>query len=170
MTDADFTRHALATLSYRLGKVLRDAPDSFRDFFVPVHDAAPPTAAGGPEGAERTAGRILAHIGDLMDWALSMVENRTAWKDSQPLVWKEEVARFYAAIGALDDQIAAGGLGASNAEQLFQGPIADALTHTGQLAMMRRLAGVKMKGENYYKAEITTGRVGPDQVAPKREF
>jgi hypothetical protein len=155
MNDVDFTRHALATLAYRLGKVLRDAPDSFRDY---------------PDGDERTAGRVLAHIGDLMEWALSMVENRMAWFDSQPLPWKDEVARFYKSIGELDDKIAASGLGGSNAEQLFQGPIADALTHTGQLAMMRRLAGVRMKGENYYKAEITAGRVGPNQAIPKREF
>ena len=152
---AEFIRHTLATMAYRLGKVLRDTPGAFSDY---------------PAGDERTAGRVLAHIGDLMEWALTMVEGRTAWKDSAPQPWPDEIARFYRALAELDRRIAAHGLGASNAEQLFQGPIADALTHTGQLAMMRRLAGVKMKGESYYAAEISAGRVGPDQAAPRREF
>jgi hypothetical protein len=56
------------------------------------------------------------------------------------------------------------------AERLFQGPIADALTHTGQIAMLRRMAGCAMKGENYFKAEVTTGVVGIDQAAPRVEF
>ena len=55
-------------------------------------------------------------------------------------------------------------------EKLFQGPIADALTHVGQLAMMRRAAGAPVKGENYFVADITVGRVGQEQTAPKREF
>jgi len=148
-------RHTLATLAYRLGKVLRDTPESFADY---------------PPGDERTAGRILAHVGDLMDWALTLIEGRQAWKDSTPLPWHEEIARFYAAVGALDARIAASGTGDATAAEIFQGPIADALTHTGQLAMMRRLAGVKMKGENYHRAEIITGRVGPEQTAPRREF
>ena len=152
----EFLRHTLATLAYRLGKVLRDTPASFADY--PAN------------GDERTAGRVLAHIGDLMDWALSMVRGKTVWKDSTPLPWPDEVARFYAAVTALDAAIAAREFGGSTGELLFQGPIADALTHTGQLAMMRRLAGIKMKGENYYKAEITAGRVGADQAAPRREF
>jgi hypothetical protein len=55
-------------------------------------------------------------------------------------------------------------------EKLFQGPIADALTHTGQIGMMRRMAGHPVRGENYFKAEITAGRVGPEQSSPVREF
>ena len=74
-------RHTIATLVYRLGKVLRDTPASFADY---------------PSGDERNAGRILAHIGDLMDWALTLIEGRQAWKDSTPLPWHEETARFYA--------------------------------------------------------------------------
>ena len=155
-TPQSLIRHTLATLSYRLGKVLRGTPDTFRDY---------PN-----NGDERTAGRVLAHIGDLMDWALSMLEGRTAWHDSEPLEWPREIERFYQAIAALDARIASGGLGQSAPERLFQGPLADAFTHTGQLAMMRRLAGIRMKGENYYLAEISTGTVGPAQAAPRREF
>ena len=105
-----------------------------------------------------------------MDWAASMVDGKPAWTDSAPLPWQEEIARFYRTLGAFDARLAEVGAGASTAEKLFQGPIADALTHTGQLAMLRRLAGLKMKGENYYQADVTVGRVGPAQTAPRREF
>ena len=148
-------RHTLATLAYRLGKVLRDTPETF---------------GGYPEGDPQTAGKILAHVGDLMDWAVTMVDGKPAWTDSAPLPWQEEIARFYRTLGAFDARLAEVGAGASTAEKLFQGPIADALTHTGQLAMLRRLAGLKMKGENYYQADVTVGRVGPAQTVPRREF
>jgi hypothetical protein len=56
------------------------------------------------------------------------------------------------------------------AQKLFQGPLADALTHVGQIAMLRRLAGEPIRGENYYVAEISAGRLGQEQSAPKKEF
>ena len=155
-------RHALATLSYRLGKVLRDTPAEFRDF----------RAAAGV----RTPGEILAHIGDLMDWTLAQVEGRKTWHDSSPLPWEQEIARFFRAIEALDqrigdlDQGVADGLGAASAVKLFQGPIADALTHTGQIALLRRMAGIAVRPENYVAADIATGRVGPEQAPPRAEF
>jgi len=148
-------RHTLATLSYRLGKVLRDTPDEFAAY---------------PEGESQTADKILAHIGDLLDWALTMVNGEQKWQNSTPLPWQQEIARFYASLAALDVRVAEIGAGASTQERLFQGPIADALTHTGQLAMMRRLAGLKMPGENYYIADIVAGRVGPEQTPPRRVF
>jgi hypothetical protein len=148
-------RHTLATLSYRAGKALRGAPEGFRDF----------RAAAGT----RTPGQILAHVGDLLDWALALADGQHIWHDSQPLAWDQEVARFFAALEALDRRLAAGALG-NTPESLFQGPIADALTHTGQIAMLRRLAGSPVKGENYFRAHITAGRVGPDQAAAVREF
>jgi hypothetical protein len=149
-------RHALATLAYRLGKVLRDTPAEFRDFHA---------AAG-----TRTPGEILAHIGDLMDWSLAQVEGRKTWHDSSPLAWEQEIARFFRAIEALDQRIAADGLGAASAEKLFQGPIADALTHTGQMALLRRMAGIAVRPENYVAADIATGRVGSEQAPPRAEF
>jgi hypothetical protein len=149
-------RHALATLSYRLGKVLRGTPADFRDFRA-------------AEGV-RTPGEILAHIGDLMDWALTQVEGRKAWRDSTPLTWEQEIARFFQAIEALDQRIAEHGLGAANAEKLFQSAIADALTHTGQIALLRRMAGIAVRPENYSVADITVGRVGPEQAPPRAEF
>lgn len=155
-SDLDFLRHTLATLAYRGGKVLRDSPESFGAF-----------VAG--EGG-RTAGQILAHVGDLMDWGLSMAEGRQRWHDSKPLAWKDEIGRFYFSLAAFDDYLASGKPVMAPLEKLFQGPVADALTHIGQLAMLRRMAGHKMSGENYYVAEMVVGRVGREQAAPKREF
>jgi hypothetical protein len=145
-------RHALATVAYRTSKAVRNAPAGFADFH-----------AG--EGV-RTPGQILAHIGDLFDWALSIAKGKPAWRDSKPLPWEKEVERFFAALKCFDDFLA------SNAplEKLFQGPIADALTHVGQLAILRRLARAPVKGESYYAAEIVAGRVGTEQATPKKEF
>ncbi len=149
-------RHVLATLAYRLGKVVRDAPPEFR-----VFHAAP---------GVRAPGQILAHIGDLMDWALTIVEGHREWHDSEPLPWFEEVERFYLAIEALDHRIAEHGLGGADAERLFQGPLADAFTHTGQIALLRRIAGFPVRGESYFVAEIVEGRLGPEQADPRSEF
>lgn len=146
-------RHTLATLAYRLGKVLRGTPPQFGDF----------------DGGTRTPRQILAHVGDLMDWALTQVRGNEKWQESPPLPWEQEIARFFQSIEALDRHISANGLSGVNTDRLFQGAIADALTHTGQLAMLRRMAGVPMRGENYAKADIVAGRVGSEQTAPKRE-
>lgn len=149
-------RHTLATLGYRAGKAVRNAPDAFAAF-------------NSGEGS-RTPAQILAHIGDLFDWALSIAEGKQSWHDSKPLAWKQEVERFFAALKRFDDFLASGNAGSAPLEKLFQGPVADALTHTGQLTMLRRMAGVPMKSENYFQAEITPGRVGADQATPKQEF
>ena len=105
-----------------------------------------------------------------MDWALSMAEGKQRWQDSEPMAWEEGVRRFHAGLQALDDYLASSAPLAVSEESLFQGPVADALTHVGQIAFLRRVAGVPVKGENYFKAEIVAGRVGPEQAAPKREF
>jgi len=149
-------RHTVSTLAYRAGKTLRGAPQDFADFRVAEKT--------------RTPAQILAHIGDLLDWVLSQAKGNEEWHNSKPLPWDKEVARFFGALEALDAYLASDAPLASSAEKLFQGAIADALTHTGQLAMLRRLAGAPVKGENYNRAHITTGRVGPDQPAPVREF
>jgi hypothetical protein len=136
--------------------VLRDAPESFAKF-------QPPEKARTPE-------QILTHIGDLFDWALSMAKGTQVWKDSEPLPWAKEVNRFFASLQSFDDYLAGDAALHASPEKLFQGPVADALNHVGQLAILRRMAGFPIKGENYFKADIAVGRVGPQQVAPKREF
>jgi hypothetical protein len=149
-------RHTLATVAYRAGKAVRNAPAGFADFH-----------AG--EGV-RTPGQILAHIGDLFDWALSIAKGKQAWRDSKPLPWDKEVERFLTALKSFDNFLASSAPVEAPLEKLFQGPIADALTHVGQIAILRRLARAPVKGESYYAAEIVAGRVGAEQSAPKREF
>jgi hypothetical protein len=154
--DRALLRHALATLAYRGGKTLRDAPPSFAGY-------------GAPESS-RTPAKILAHMGDLMDWALSMADGSRQWHDSPPLAWEGECNRFFAALKKFDDYLASAQPLQAPIEKLFQGPVADALTHVGQLAMLRRLAGCPMRGENYFVAEIVVGRVGAEQAKPRKEF
>lgn len=155
-TSRELLRHTIATLAYRGGKVFRDAPAGFTTL-----RAAP---------GSRSAGEILAHIGDLLDWGVSLARGAQAWHDSRPGEWNADEARFFNALAALDAAVAADAPLGCSPEQLFQGPVADALTHVGQIALLRRLAGAPVKGENYYKAAIVAGRVGPDQSPPRVEF
>ena len=150
----DLLRHTVATLAYRGAKVVREAPTEFAAF----------------KGADKTPGQILAHIGDLLDWALSMANGKREWHETTPLPWDEEGQRFFAALQRFDDYLASAEPLQAPVERLFQGPVADALTHVGQLAMLRRLAGKPIQGENYFVAEITAGRVEADQAPPKRVF
>jgi hypothetical protein len=155
-TARAFLRHTVATLAYRCGKVVRDAPAHFADY---------PVAAD-----SRTPVRILAHVGDLLDWALWLARGEYRWNTSTPLAWDMEVDRFFAALEQLDAYLASDAPLGSPAETIFQGPVADALTHIGQLAMLRRLVGSPVRAENYAKANIVAGRVGADQTPPSVEF
>ncbi len=159
MSAAETTllRHTLATLAYRSRKVLADVPEGF--------------AAFRPSADSRSAVEILAHMGDLFDWAQTLAEDRQEWRNAVPLSWNDEAARFYAALRKFDDRLAATRELKNSCSSLFQGPVADALTHLGQIAMLRRLAQAPTKGENYFKAEILVGRIDPaTQAAPRREF
>lgn len=152
----ELLRHAVATVAYRAGKTLRGAPESFAGF-----TAGPST---------RTPAKILAHLGDLYDWALSMAQGNQKWQDSEPLPWPAECTRFFTSLTAFDQYLASEAPLACSEEKLIQGPIADSLTHTGQLAMLRRLAEAPVRGENYARAAIAAGSTGPDQPAPRMEF
>ena len=154
--ERQFLRHTLATLAYRGGKVIRDVPEGFGSF------------SGG--AGTRTPSQILAHIGDLLDWVLSQAEGRQAWKETPPGEWSADVERFHRGLAALDAYLASEAPLAHPAARMFQGGIADALTHVGQIAMLRRMAGGPVRAENYFQAEIVIGRVGQEQAKPKREF
>ena len=157
MTDSRaLLRHTHATIAYRGGRAIRNAGPGFAEY--------------GSAETSRTPAKILAHMGDLMDWALAMADGRREWHDSSPLAWEKECERFFTALKKFDDYLASEKPLQAPAERLFQGPIADALTHIGQIAMLRRMAGVPLKGENYFVAEITIGRVGADQSPPRKEF
>ena len=155
-TARQLLRHTVATVAYRGAKALRGSPDHFASFHI--------------GDKTRTPAQILAHLGDLFDWALSIAQGQQTWHDSTPLPWNAEVDRFYAAIRKFDDYLASGEPLHGAAEGLFQGPVADALNHIGQIAMLRRLANSPVKGENYFKSDIAAGRVGLEQSAPRREF
>ena len=149
-------RHTVATLAYRGGKAVLNAPVDFATFRV--------------NDSTRTPGAILAHIGDLLDWALCVAKGEYVYKESPPLPWEEEVPRFFAALKDFDSYLASDAPLGYSAEKIFQGPIADALTHVGQISMLRRMAGSPVRGESYFKAEIVTGRVGPEQSTKRVEF
>ena len=149
-------RHTLATLAYRGGKALRDAPAGFDTYHA--------------WGTTRTPGEILAHLGDLLEWGLAIARGAEKWNDTVPVSWDQGVRRFFASLEAFDAYVASPQPLAVPAEKLFQGPIADALTHVGQIAMLRRVVGSPVRGENYFRADIISGRVGPEQSPPVREF
>jgi hypothetical protein len=145
-------RHCVATLAYRCGKAVRGAPASVASF-----KAGPTT---------RTPLEVLRHIGDLLVWGHNMARGETVWKESPVQPWDAEVERFFTALAAFDHYVASDAPLLTPAEKLFQGPIADALQHTGQINMLRRLAGSAVRGENYRRADIAIGRVGTEQVPP----
>jgi hypothetical protein len=149
-------RHAVATMIYRGAKTVRDAPLEFREFRI--------------QPTSRTPMEILAHLGDLFAWSLSMAEGQEAWHSSPAEGWERELARFYDSVEKFDAYLAGASPVACPMDRLFQGPIADALTHVGQLAMLRSLFGVPIQGENYFRADIRIGQVGPDQPPPKKLF
>jgi hypothetical protein len=149
-------RHTVAVVAYRGGKAVRGAPSTFADFH-----------AG---DSTRTPVQILAHIGDLYDWALSLARGQQKWHNSTPLPWDEEIARFFATLKQFDDYLASDAQLGNPPEQLFQGPVADSLTHVGQIALLRRLSGSPVRGENYFVADIVIGRVGAEQSPPRFEF
>src|SRR5258707_15178338 len=122
----EMLRHTLATLAYRGAKAVRGANDSFASFKA--------------SETTRTPAQILAHIGDLLDWALSIARGDETWINAEPLPWPQEVQRFHAALGNLDDYLASDAEVSATCDRLFQGPVVDALTHVGQLTIPRRLA------------------------------
>lgn len=155
-TARELFRHTLATLAYRGGKTLRDAGADFATFRM--------------SEKTRTPLEILAHLGDLLEWAASIARGKEEWKKADTGTWDQEVKRFFASLQELDQYIAAAEPQGCSMQQLLQGPIADALTHVGQLAMLRGQAGIPIRGENYFLADIAVGRVGAEQSAPRFEF
>src|SRR5581483_5676367 len=139
----DLLRHTIATIAYRGAKTLRGSPDSFATYKT--------------ADSSRTPAEILAHMGDLFDWCLTIAEGKQAWHNSTPLDWPKEQERFFATLEAFDAYLASDAPIAAPVEKIFQGGVADALTHIGQIAMLRRLAGCPMRGENYYVASIHAG-------------
>ncbi len=148
-------RHTVATLAYRSEKVLREAPADFPDFSL---------------AGRRTPVQIVSHLGDLMTWACHMADGDYRWAAEGSAEWNREVERFFDRLARLDRRLADPAPLGYPAEILFQGPIADALTHIGQLSMLRSAAGAAVRPESYARAEIVAGRVGQEQSATRKEF
>jgi hypothetical protein len=159
-SDSEFNRemfrHIVASLAYRVTKTLRHAPDTFATFRL--------------DAKSRTPIEILAHMGDLFDWSLSILKGKENWHTSNPQDWNSEVARFCDSLQKFDTYLASNAPITCSLYKLFQGPIADAFTHTGQLTMIRRFSGKSVRGENYFIADIVIGKVGMEQFNPRREF
>ncbi len=156
MDSVETVRHLLATLAYRAAKVLRDVPAGFATSLLS------PTA--------RQPGHIVAHMGDLMAWGVSLCDGQSIWKPAGGTDWDADVRRFIDGMEALDRRLAAGPVADDDVKKVIAGPLADALTHVGQLAMLRGMAGAPIKPESYAKADIVAGRLGLDQSPPGREF
>jgi hypothetical protein len=151
-----FIRHLIATLAYRAAKVVREVPPEFGEF------------SAGP--SYRKPVQIVAHLGDLMGWAVRMVQGEYLWRPEGTHDWDTEVRRFFDGLSTLDSLLAYGAPFGNSPEILIQAPLADALTHVGQLAMLRGAAGLPVRPESYARAEIVAGRVGLEQAPPGREF
>jgi hypothetical protein len=144
-------RHMVATVAYRGGLAVVDAPESFASFRA--HDTT------------RTPGEILAHIGDLLEGSLYLLKGEMVYLTSTPLSWKEEIKRFFSAIKNLDSYLASDAPLACAVEKLVQGPIGDALTHVGQIVMLRRMSGNPIRSAAYFTAEIVAGEVNEESFS-----
>jgi hypothetical protein len=153
VTDLEFFRHTLATIAYRAGKCIRNAPESFANF-----------KAG---ASSKTPVEILAHMSDLLDWSLVVVKGGIEWKETAPVDWTSEVARFYRSLKQLDDYLASGSPIHGDLPRLFQGPIAGAIVYLGRLDTLRRRSGSPTQREIYFDADIVIGRVGLEQSSVK---
>jgi hypothetical protein len=150
----EMLRHMVATVAYRGGLAVVDAPESFAAFRA--HETT------------RTPGEILAHIGDLLEGSLHLVKGEMVYLTSTPLPWKEEITRFFFAIKNLDSYLSSDTPLVWPVEKLMQGPVGDALTHVGQIVMLRRMAGKPIRSEGYFTAEIVAGNVN-EETFTKRE-
>jgi len=154
--ETAFLRHTLATLAYRAEKVLRDVPSHFA-----THKLGETT---------RTPLELVGHLGDLIEWALALSDGHWTWKADSVGNWNGDVDRFFASLSKLDARLASGTPPGYSAKLIFQGPVADALTHVGQLAMLRGHAGAPITPESFGRAEIAAGRVGREQSKKRVEF
>lgn len=149
-------RHLAATVAYRAAKVLRDPPADFAEFSL-------------SPGTRRPV-QIVAHMADLMSWGLRLAQGEYVWKAEGGDSWDAEVRRFFDGLAELDRWLASDAPIGHPPEMIVQGPLADALTHVGQLAMLRGAAGAPVRPESYARADVAAGRVGLAQAAPRREF
>lgn len=141
----ELLRHLAATVAFRGGIAITGAPEKFSAF-----------RAG---QTTRSAGEILAHIGDLLEGSLCLARGEFVYLQSSPQLWSADGKRFFAAVKEFDLYLASDAPLGQPVEKLLQGPISDALTHVGQLVMLRRLAGKPIREESYFTVEIAAGKI-----------
>ncbi len=141
----ELLRHLVATLAYRGGIAISDAPENFSEFRA--------------SETTRTAGELLAHLGDLIQGSLYLVQGELVLLQSPPQLWGHDMARFFKAVKEFDHYLASEAPLAQPIEKIMQGPLADALTHVGQIVLLRRLAGKPIREASYFTAEIVAGQI-----------
>jgi len=149
-------RHQLAALAYRFQKALRGAPPAFAGFDAGA-GVRPPVA-------------IVHHMNGVLGYLREVLAGEHAGvRHRHPQLGLDgEVAAFHSMLGRLDSLLASRpDLPLERLERGLQGPISDAMTHVGQLAMLRRLAGSPVQAEDFYLADVRVGRVGADQPPPR---
>jgi hypothetical protein len=148
-----FLKHLLAALAYRTQKALRDAPDSFGEY-------QPPADVRSPK-------ELVRHMTSVLGYSRTYFVGGNYWPDSLPTL-SDEVARFHSMLEDIARHLEEGTplRDGMTEEQLLQGPYADAMTHAGQLAMLRRFAGSPVAPENFIVADIDANKLGQDQSQP----
>lgn len=149
MTDL---RHFLAAIAYRFVRAVDAAPDDFGDF--------------APGQGARTPSEVVRHMTEVLRYARLFAAG-DAFVPAEPLDWAAERQRFHDELARVDAALAAWAPDDDTPQRLLQGPLGDVMTHVGQIAMLRRLAGDPVAGENYFAADVQIGRLGPDQAAAK---
>ena len=139
----ELLRHLLATVAFRGQIAVGDTPPDFATFRA-------------AESA-RTPVEILAHVGDLLYGSQYLLKGELVNLASEPLAWDEEVLRFFNGVHEVDSFLAGDAPLAYPVEKFVQGPIGDALTHVGQIVLLRRIAGSPVEPAAYFEAEITPG-------------
>ena len=150
-TDArtELLRHLVATIAFRATVALRGFPEA--------------AAATPPADGARTPLELLAHLADLMQWSALLVRGEGRPRRAVDGSWQAAEARLYAGLAALDAALTDASTPSYDADALVHGPLADALTHVGQLLLVRRLAGAPAERQRYLTADVRTGVVGPEQ-------
>ena len=141
----ELLRHLVATLAFRAKVAVLDAPENFAAFKI--------------DKTVRTPAEILAHLGDLLQGSLYLMQGELIYLESTPLPWDEELTRFFSAVKTFDSYLASDAPLNQPIEKIMQGPIADALTHVGQIIMLRRAAGSPAHAASYFTAEIVPGEI-----------
>lgn len=145
-------RHFLAALAYRTQKALRDAPAEFGDFQV--------------GGQVRSPKELVRHMTSVLGYARTYFIGGSFWPDALPSL-QDEIKRFHEMLESLASHLSRGDqLRETTVEKFLQGPLSDAMTHAGQLAMLRRIAGAPVPPENFILADVDKERLGIEQADP----